>query len=153
MHDLLNKEAVKRVSQKLKDYDKNLEIIEGSVEDLVTINRRVTGVELSSGEKIKCGTVVLTTGTFLRGVIRIGNKSAEAGRVGDKPSVALAIKIEKLNQGTNHSLDYRFSNLRRIRKDIIHRRRRQPQPQMPRPRTATNHSPRTQRTEQNKSRN
>ena len=79
----------------VKDY-KNLEIIEGSVEDLVTTNRRVTGVVLSGGEKIKCGTVVLTTGTFLRGVIRLGNKSTDAGRVGDKPSVALAIKIEKL---------------------------------------------------------
>ncbi len=75
---------------------KNLEIIEGSVEDLITVNGQVSGVELSGGEKIECDTVVLTTGTFLRGVIRVGNKSTEAGRVGDKPSVALAIRIEKL---------------------------------------------------------
>tara|TARA_Y100001970_G_scaffold30162_1_gene37423 strand:+ start:10963 stop:12834 length:1872 start_codon:yes stop_codon:yes gene_type:complete len=79
----------------IKNY-KNLEIIEGSVEDLTTTDGKVTGVELSDGEKIECVTVVLTTGTFLRGVIRVGNKSTEAGRVGDKPSVALAIKIEKL---------------------------------------------------------
>ncbi len=79
----------------VKNY-KNLEIIEGSVEDLITKNGRLAGVELSGGEKIECEVVVLTTGTFLRGVIRVGNKSTEAGRVGDKPSVALAIKIEKL---------------------------------------------------------
>ena len=79
----------------VKDY-KNLEIIEGSVEDLITTKGQAFGVVLSGGKKIECGTVVLTTGTFLRGVIRVGNKSTEAGRVGDKPSVALAIKIEKL---------------------------------------------------------
>jgi tRNA uridine 5-carboxymethylaminomethyl modification enzyme len=79
----------------VKDY-KNLEIIEDSVEDLITTSGQVYGVELSSGKKIECGVVVLTAGTFLRGVIRVGNKSTEAGRVGDKPSVALAIKIEKL---------------------------------------------------------
>ncbi len=75
---------------------KNLTIIEGSVEDL-TINRgKVEAVEIGGGEKIWCNTAVLTTGTFLRGVIRLGKKRTNAGRVGDKPSVALAKKIEKL---------------------------------------------------------
>ena len=60
------------------------------------IDGRVCGVETDTGEKINCKTVVLTTGTFLRGVIRLGNTSTEAGRVGDKPSLSLAKRIEKL---------------------------------------------------------
>ncbi len=74
----------------------NLDIIEGSVKDIIIKNRQVAGIELSSGQKISCESVVLTTGTFLRGVIRVGDKSIQAGRVGDKPSVSLAKKIEKL---------------------------------------------------------
>ena len=74
----------------------NIKIIEGSVEDLKIENNKVVGVELEGGKKIKCLTVVLTTGTFLRGLIRVGKKSSAAGRAGDKPSIALAKKIEKL---------------------------------------------------------
>ena len=74
----------------------NLDIIEGSVEDIGIKNNKVSFVEISNGEKIKCLTAVLTTGTFLRGLIRVGNKSSPAGRVGDKSSIALAKKIEKL---------------------------------------------------------
>ena len=75
---------------------KNLDIIEGSVEDLTIKDKHVVGVELEGGKKIRSKTVVLTTGTFLRGLIRLGKKSSPAGRVGDKPSVALAKKIEQL---------------------------------------------------------
>ncbi len=74
----------------------NLELVEGSVEDLIVKKDRVVGVELSNGKKIACSSVVLTTGTFLRGVIRLGKKSTQAGRVGDKPSIALAKRIENL---------------------------------------------------------
>ncbi len=74
----------------------NLDIIEGSVEDIGIKNNKVSFVEISNGKKIKCLTAVLTTGTFLRGLIKVGNKSSPAGRVGDKPSIALAKKIEKL---------------------------------------------------------
>ncbi len=76
---------------------KNLDIIEGSVKNIIDQNKKAAGIELSSGQKISCDSVVLTTGTFLRGVIRVGDKSIQAGRVGDKPSVSLAKKIEKLN--------------------------------------------------------
>ena len=75
---------------------KNINIVEGSVEDLEIKNKQVIGVELAGGKKIRSKTVVLTTGTFLRGMIRIGKTSSAAGRVGDKPSVALAKRIEKL---------------------------------------------------------
>ena len=75
---------------------KNINIVEGSVEDLEIKNKQVIGVELAGGKKIRSKTVVLTTGTFLRGMIRIGKTSSAAGRVGDKSSVALAKRIEKL---------------------------------------------------------
>ena len=52
----------------------NLDIIEGSVKDIIVKNRQVAGIELSSGQKISCESVVLTTGTFLRGIIRVGDK-------------------------------------------------------------------------------
>ncbi len=74
----------------------NLDLIEGSVEDLLIEKKKITGIDLENGSRIHCKSVVLTTGTFLRGVIRLGNKSTAAGRVGDKPSVSLAKKIEKL---------------------------------------------------------
>ncbi|MDB2349420.1 tRNA uridine-5-carboxymethylaminomethyl(34) synthesis enzyme MnmG [Alphaproteobacteria bacterium] len=74
----------------------NLDLIEGSVEDIGIKNNKITYVELSNGDKILCLSIVLTTGTFLRGVIRLGNKSSPAGRVGDGPSISLAKKIEKL---------------------------------------------------------
>ncbi len=75
---------------------KGLDLIEGSVEDLEITNKQIKEVVLAGGRKIPCSSVVLTTGTFLRGVVRIGTKSTEAGRVGDKPSISLAKKIEKL---------------------------------------------------------
>ena len=88
----LYKKAILEIVKK----QKNLDIIEGSVEDILIKNKQVTGVELHNKEKINCDSVVLTTGTFLRGVIRVGDKSTNAGRVGDKPSISLAKKIEKL---------------------------------------------------------
>ncbi len=75
---------------------KGLDLIEGSVEDLGILNNKINTVILDDGRKINCLSAVLTSGTFLRGVIRIGTKSIEAGRVGDKPSISLAKKIEKL---------------------------------------------------------
>ena len=75
---------------------KNLDIVEGSVEDIGIKKNKTHNIELENGEIINCLSVVLTTGTFLRGVIRMGNKSLAAGRVGDKASVSLAKKIEKL---------------------------------------------------------
>ncbi len=75
---------------------KNLDIIEGSVEDIGIENKKINFVKLSDGSIVNCLSVVLTTGTFLRGLIRVGKKSFPAGRVGDKPSIALANKLKKL---------------------------------------------------------
>ena len=73
---------------------KNLQIIEGSVEDLIVLNNQVNGVVLGNNKKISCKSVVLTTGTFLQGLIRIGSEKQEAGRVGDKPSIKLAKRLK-----------------------------------------------------------
>lgn len=72
----------------------NIEIIEGEVADLVADHDRITGVVLSDGSEIHAAAVVLTTGTFLRGVIHVGEVSRPGGRIGDDPSVRLAERID-----------------------------------------------------------
>ena len=86
----------KMAIQKLLKEQENLDIIEGSVEDIVIAKQELSGVILEKFGKIRCKAVVLTTGTFLRGMIRIGDESFPAGRVGDKPSINLAKSIESL---------------------------------------------------------
>ncbi|MCB1488280.1 MAG: tRNA uridine-5-carboxymethylaminomethyl(34) synthesis enzyme MnmG [Bauldia sp.] len=74
----------------------NLTIVEGEVDDLLVGEGRVTGVRLGDGREFSAGAVVITTGTFLRGVIHIGEKKIAAGRVGEGPAVGLAETIERL---------------------------------------------------------
>jgi tRNA uridine 5-carboxymethylaminomethyl modification enzyme len=92
----------------------NLEIIEAEVVDLILSDKRVSGITLANGEQIKAHSVVLTTGTFLRGVIHIGDVSRSGGRMGDKASVALANRMDsfklpmgRLKTGTPPRLDGR----------------------------------------------
>ena len=66
--------------------------------------KKCNGVILSNGEKIQSKSVVITTGTFLRGSINIGNTVKPAGRLGDKPAVGLAKTLE--------SLKFRLSRLK-----------------------------------------
>jgi tRNA uridine 5-carboxymethylaminomethyl modification enzyme len=75
----------------------HLEIIEGEVTDFTIENGRVCGAILSDGSKINSNSVILTTGTFLRGVIHIGDVSRSGGRMGDKASVDLAKRIDSFN--------------------------------------------------------
>ena len=72
----------------------NLEIVEGEATDLIMQDGRVAGIVLADGSEIHARAVVLTTGTFLRGVIHIGDVSRPGGRMGDKPSVKLAERID-----------------------------------------------------------
>ena len=73
---------------------KNLELIERMVSKLIINNGEIGGVKLDSGDVINAQKVILTTGTFLRGVIHIGNKRHEAGREGERPSVGLAKSLQ-----------------------------------------------------------
>ncbi|MBB3611527.1 tRNA uridine-5-carboxymethylaminomethyl(34) synthesis enzyme MnmG [Rhizobium sp. BK602] len=75
----------------------NLEVIEGDAFDLAVDHGRVSAVILADGRTLRCGAVVLTTGTFLRGLIHIGDKKIPAGRVGEKPSVGLSATLQRYN--------------------------------------------------------
>ncbi|MEB8388934.1 tRNA uridine-5-carboxymethylaminomethyl(34) synthesis enzyme MnmG [Rhodobacteraceae bacterium KMM 6894] len=72
----------------------NLTIIEGEVTDFVMDGTCVGGVSLLDGSVLRAGAVVLTAGTFLRGVIHIGDVSRPGGRIGDKPSIKLAERLD-----------------------------------------------------------
>ncbi len=94
-----------------------LDIVEAEVSDLTGDETRITGAELSSGEKLAAKAVILTTGTFLRGVIHIGDEQRAGGRMGDSPSIALADRIDglglplgRLKTGTPPRLDGRTIN-------------------------------------------
>ena len=92
----------------------NLDIVEGEVADFLMSGSVIAGVRLADGSEIRAATVVLTTGTFLRGVIHIGDVSRPGGRMGDAPSIKLAERIDsfglplgRLKTGTPPRLDGR----------------------------------------------
>ena len=89
---LLYKNAI----NELVKQQKGLDLMEGSVEDLIISNQTVSGVIVGDNQKIFSKSVVLTTGTFLQGLIRIGSEKQKAGRVGDKPSIRLAKRLKEL---------------------------------------------------------
>ena len=74
----------------------HLSIIEGEVDDLVVENGNITGVILLDGRRFTTRSVVLTTGTFLRGLIHRGEETTPAGRVGEKPVLGLSVRLEQL---------------------------------------------------------
>ncbi len=75
----------------------NLSIIEGEACDFMMSGGVVTGVILDDGSEITANAVILTTGTFLRGVIHIGDVSRPGGRMGDKPSIKLAERLDSFD--------------------------------------------------------
>src|SRR3970282_132070 len=72
----------------------NLEGIEGEADDLVAANGRVRAVRSFDAREISAGAAVLTTGTFLRGLIHIGERQIPAGRVGEAPALGLSRPLE-----------------------------------------------------------
>jgi tRNA uridine 5-carboxymethylaminomethyl modification enzyme len=99
----------------------NLTLRQGSVEKLIIEGDTVEGVETQIGERFYCRRVILTTGTFLRGLIHVGDRNYSAGRAGDfavqglSESLAnLGFKVGRLKTGTCPRLDSRsidYSNL------------------------------------------
>ncbi|MYZ46831.1 tRNA uridine-5-carboxymethylaminomethyl(34) synthesis enzyme MnmG [Propylenella binzhouense] len=92
----------------------NLTVVEGEAADLTMAGGRVTGIVLADGRRIATGAVVLTTGTFLRGIIHLGDRSWPAGRYGEAPSTGLAstlqrlgVRLGRLKTGTPPRLDGR----------------------------------------------
>lgn len=93
-------------------HHENLTVIEGDVFDLKVVDNRVSGVILADGQTFETGSVVLTTGTFLRGLIHIGSIKTPAGRMGEAPSLGLSqtlmqlgLKLGRLKTGTPARLD------------------------------------------------
>jgi tRNA uridine 5-carboxymethylaminomethyl modification enzyme len=86
----------KRHMREAIELTENLEVIEGDAFDLLTQGRTVCGVVTADGRRIRCRSVVVTTGTFLRGLIHIGNEKTPAGRVGEAPSVGLSARFEAM---------------------------------------------------------
>jgi tRNA uridine 5-carboxymethylaminomethyl modification enzyme len=74
----------------------SLEIVEAEIEDIILAEGRVAGVKTRDGRQFQCGSVVLTTGTFLRGVIHIGSITMPAGRAGEAPALGLSATLQRL---------------------------------------------------------
>lgn len=104
----------KAAIRKVVEAQTNLSLFQQSCDDLIIENGRVTGVVTQMGLKFKAKTVVLTTGTFLGGVLHIGLENFQGGRAGDPPSNALAKRlrampftVDRLKTGTPARLDAR----------------------------------------------
>jgi len=74
----------------------NLSVFEGEVDDILEKNGELTGVKTLCKNEFSCRNVVLATGTFLNGVIHIGNHSAKSGRMGDKSALGLSKRLYSL---------------------------------------------------------
>lgn len=90
----------------------NLTVIEGEADDLIISDGRVIGVRLAGGLELSAGAVVITTGTFLRGLIHLGEKNWPAGRVDEAPALGLSrsfeqagFKLGRLKTGTPPRID------------------------------------------------
>jgi tRNA uridine 5-carboxymethylaminomethyl modification enzyme len=92
----------------------NLCVIEGEADELIVTNGRVTGIRLADRSEFSAGAVVITTGTFLRGLIHLGERNWPAGRVDEAPAMGLSKSFERagftlgrLKTGTPPRLDGR----------------------------------------------
>ena len=90
----------KKAVQEILFFEKNIKIIESEVIDILIEKGTVKGVELVDGTKLGTKSAILTTGTFLNGVIRIGEEKIKAGRAGDFASLKLAEKIKGIGLNT-----------------------------------------------------
>lgn len=95
----------------------NLTLFQQAVDDLIVENERVTGVVTQLGLRFSSKAVVLTTGTFLRGLIHVGQANYQAGRMGDPPAIRLAerlrelaLPVGRLKTGTPPRIDGRTLN-------------------------------------------
>ncbi len=104
----------RKAMQDLTNKQENLDVIVGEASDFIMSGDTVVGIELDDGSTIRAPSTILTTGTFLRGVIHIGDVAKPGGRMGEKPSIKLAERIDmfelplgRLKTGTPPRLDGR----------------------------------------------
>ena len=111
-----DRKLYKQAVQDLLAEQENLDIRAGGIEDLILdeAGKRVTGVVTGSGEKVFAGAVVLTTGTFLNGLIHRGEARIPAGRIGEAPALGLSntlksigFAVGRLKTGTPPRIDGR----------------------------------------------
>jgi tRNA uridine 5-carboxymethylaminomethyl modification enzyme len=115
----------RRAIRGLLDDTPNLTLWAAAVEDLETDrDGRIEAVICADGQRIDCGAVVLTAGTFLRGIVHIGDRQTPAGRMGEAPSVGLAqtlvrlgLPLGRLKTGTPARLDRRTIDWDGLRAD------------------------------------
>jgi len=107
-----DRKLYRQAMQQLVAETANLSLVEGEAARILSAAGAVTGVKLADGRTASCRAVVLTTGTFLRGVIHLGDERTPAGRFGDRPSVELARSLDsagfalgRLKTGTPPRLD------------------------------------------------
>ena len=99
----------------------DLEVIGEPVEDLIVEDGAAAGVITASGRELRCGAVVITTGTFLKGLIHMGETCIPAGRVGEAPAIRLSdrlyglgLRMGRLKTGTPARLDGRTIDYSRL---------------------------------------
>lgn len=122
----LYRQAVQRHVQQTE----NLEVLAGGVIGLIRDSSEINGVRLDDGTELRASAVVLTTGTFLNGLIHIGDRKIPAGRVGEAPALGLSadlsqlgLKLGRLKTGTPARLDRNS-----IRWDILEKQDADPDP-------------------------
>jgi len=114
----------KEMQSKLLNYC-NLSIFSISINQFIIENNEIKGLKAVDGTEIKCAKVILTTGTFLNGLIHIGDERTPAGRFNEKPSTGLSEQLEKYNfkigrlkTGTPPRLDSRTINFENLEKQF-----------------------------------
>ncbi len=106
-----DRKLYRQAIQSLLAEQQGLAIVEGEVADITLDGKRVTGIMLADGRQLAGAAVVLTTGTFLGGLIHLGEKTWKAGRIGEAPSDRLAkrlrahLSLGRLKTGTPPRLD------------------------------------------------
>ncbi|HHB92918.1 MAG TPA: tRNA uridine-5-carboxymethylaminomethyl(34) synthesis enzyme MnmG [Thioploca sp.] len=113
----MDRNLYKMVVRKAIETQPNLKIFQQAVDDLIIDNERIVGVVSQTGIHFLADTVVLTTGTFLAGIIHIGLNSHQGGRAGELPANSLALRlrelplrINRLKTGTPPRLDGKSLN-------------------------------------------
>ena len=92
-----DRDLYKAFVQKQIREQQELDVVEGEVIDIIIKNNSIEGIELGDGGKINAKNIILTTGTFLSGMIHIGNESFSAGRIGEQASNKLADRMKSLD--------------------------------------------------------
>jgi tRNA uridine 5-carboxymethylaminomethyl modification enzyme len=108
-----DKAAYRREMQRLLRETPNLSLIEGTATDLLSREGRVTGLRLLSGEELSCATVIITTGTFLNGLIHVGQRKITAGRIQEPAATHLSESLR--------SFDFEMGRLKTGTPPRIHR--------------------------------